>query len=102
LALALLFLAIAAPGAQAQTYTVTNLSDSGVSGDGSLRGEVLAANSHSGADTVEFAGPEVGQDAARDAKLNLTYGRLVLSDPERYSPERLLDHARWLVEHLVN
>jgi hypothetical protein len=30
------------------------------------------------------------------------YGRLVLSDPKRYSPERLLDHARWLVEHLVN
>ena len=29
------------------------------------------------------------------------YGRLVLSDPERYSPERLLAHARWLVEHLV-
>lgn len=30
------------------------------------------------------------------------YGRLILSDPKRYSPERLLDHARWLVEHLVN
>ncbi|HEX6666010.1 MAG TPA: TetR/AcrR family transcriptional regulator [Solirubrobacterales bacterium] len=30
------------------------------------------------------------------------YGRLVLSDPKRYSPERLLDHARWLVEHLVD
>ena len=29
------------------------------------------------------------------------YGRLVLSDPERYSPKRLLEHARWLVEHLV-
>lgn len=29
------------------------------------------------------------------------YGRLVISDPKRYSPERLLDHARWLVEHLV-
>ncbi len=30
------------------------------------------------------------------------YGRLILSDPERYSPGRLLDHARWLVEHLVS
>jgi AcrR family transcriptional regulator len=30
------------------------------------------------------------------------YGRLVISDPKRYSPERLLDHARWLVEHLVS
>jgi AcrR family transcriptional regulator len=29
------------------------------------------------------------------------YGRLILSDPKRYSPERLLAHARWLVEHLV-
>jgi AcrR family transcriptional regulator len=29
------------------------------------------------------------------------YGRLVLSDPKRYSPERLLAHARWLVEHLT-
>jgi AcrR family transcriptional regulator len=30
------------------------------------------------------------------------YGRLVLADPKRYSPERLLGHARWLVEHLTN
>jgi AcrR family transcriptional regulator len=30
------------------------------------------------------------------------YGRLVISDPKRYSPERLLDHARWLVEQLTN
>jgi AcrR family transcriptional regulator len=29
------------------------------------------------------------------------YGRLVLADPRRYPPERLLGHARWLVEHLV-
>lgn len=29
------------------------------------------------------------------------YGRLVLSDPKRYSPKRLLAHARWLVEHLA-
>ena len=54
--LAVLFLTIVAPAARAQTYNVTNLSDSGVSGDGSLRGEVLAANAHSGADTIEFAG----------------------------------------------
>jgi hypothetical protein len=51
-----LFLAVAASGAQAQTYTVTNLGGSGVSGDGSLRGEVLAANAHSGADVINFAG----------------------------------------------
>ena len=45
------------PGsAQAQqTFTVTNTSDSGVSGDGSLRGEVLAANASPGADTINFA-----------------------------------------------
>jgi AcrR family transcriptional regulator len=29
------------------------------------------------------------------------YARLVLSDPKRFSPERLLSHARWLVEHLT-
>lgn len=29
------------------------------------------------------------------------YGRLILSDPKRYSPKRLLAHARWLVEHLA-
>jgi AcrR family transcriptional regulator len=29
------------------------------------------------------------------------YGRLILSDPKRYSPERLHAHARWLVEHLT-
>jgi AcrR family transcriptional regulator len=30
------------------------------------------------------------------------YGRLVLADPQRYSPDRLLGHARWLVEHLTS
>jgi parallel beta helix pectate lyase-like protein len=44
-----------AASAQAQTYTVTNLTDSGVAGDGSLRGEVKAANSNPGADTITFA-----------------------------------------------
>jgi hypothetical protein len=47
-------LALAA-SAQAQTYAVTNLSDSGVAGDGSLRGEVAVANGNPGADTVVFA-----------------------------------------------
>lgn len=51
----MLFLAVAAPGAQGQVFTVTNLSDSGVAGDGSLRGEVVAANASSGVDTVNFA-----------------------------------------------
>jgi hypothetical protein len=50
-----LFLAIAAPAAQAQTFTVTNLSDSGAAGDGSLRGEIAAANANSGPDIVDFA-----------------------------------------------
>ncbi len=44
-----------AASAQAQTFTVTNLSDSGATGDGSLRGEVVAANANPGADTVAFA-----------------------------------------------
>ena len=44
-----------ATGAAAQTYTVSNLTDSGVENDGSLRGEVKAANANPGADTVVFA-----------------------------------------------
>jgi hypothetical protein len=55
LALAALFLAFAAPGVQAQTYTVTNTSDSGVAGDGSLSGEIAAANASPGPDIVDFA-----------------------------------------------
>ncbi len=49
-----------AGAAEAQTFTVTNLNGSGVSGDGSLRGEVLAANANSGADTIDFAGGLAG------------------------------------------
>jgi hypothetical protein len=49
----------AAPAA-AQTYTVTNLTDSGIAGDGSLRGEVKAANQHEGADTIDFAPGLIG------------------------------------------
>jgi hypothetical protein len=41
--------------AAAQTYTVSNLTDSGVENDGSLRGEVEAANAEPGADTIVFA-----------------------------------------------
>jgi Right handed beta helix region len=46
---------LAPAAAQAQTYTVINLTDSGVAGDGSLRGEVKAANQHEGPDTITFA-----------------------------------------------
>jgi len=55
-AIALGSLALAAPAQAAQTFTVTKLSDSGVAGDGSLRGEVLAANASPGTDTINFAG----------------------------------------------
>jgi hypothetical protein len=41
--------------AAAQTYSVTNLTDSGVENDGSLRGEVKAANTNPGPDAVVFA-----------------------------------------------
>jgi parallel beta helix pectate lyase-like protein len=47
-------LASAAPAA-AQTYTVANTTDSGGANDGSLRGELAAANAHEGPDTIEFA-----------------------------------------------
>ncbi len=62
--------------AQAQTYTVTNLSDSGVAGDGSLRGEVLAANANVSAepDTIAFASGLTGT-------IGLGGSGLVISDP---------------------
>ena len=44
-----------AASAAAQTYTVSSLLDSGVEGDGSLRGEVKAANVNPGPDTIVFA-----------------------------------------------
>ncbi|MFT3863192.1 MAG: hypothetical protein QM729_02895 [Solirubrobacterales bacterium] len=63
-----------ATSAAAQTYAVTNLSDSGGEGDGSLRGEVRAANKHEGPDTVVFAGGLEG---------TITFGAagIVVSDP---------------------
>jgi hypothetical protein len=49
-----LLLVLAAPAA-AQTFTVTTLTDENVvAGDGSLRGEVRAANAAPGADTIVF------------------------------------------------
>jgi AcrR family transcriptional regulator len=47
--------------------------------------------------------PALRGDQAHDAELTASvlsaisdeYARLVLTDPERYSPERLLGHARW-------
>jgi hypothetical protein len=54
LSAAALVLFLAAPAA-AQTYTVTKLSDTSVTaGDGTLRGEIRAANEHPGPDTVVF------------------------------------------------
>ncbi len=54
LAAALALLGFAA-AAQAQTFVVTNLEDTGGTDDGSLRGEVRAANANPGGDTVVFA-----------------------------------------------
>jgi hypothetical protein len=48
------------------TLAVTNTSDTGVSGDGSLRGEIAAASG----DTIEFAGSVHGQT------ITLTSGEL--------------------------
>ena len=44
-----------ASSAVAQTYTVTNLNDTGAAGDGSLRGELVAANESPGPDGIAFA-----------------------------------------------
>jgi hypothetical protein len=45
----------AAGSAQAADFTVSNNSDTGVSGDGSLRGELIAANNNTGQDRILFA-----------------------------------------------
>jgi hypothetical protein len=58
LAAALVVSASASPAtalATPQTYTVTNPGDTGAAGDGSLRGEVAAANANPGTDTIVFA-----------------------------------------------
>lgn len=56
---------------------------------------------------IEAVQPALALDeAAPDAELTARllsaisdeYARLVLADPERFSPERLLRHARWLLE----
>jgi hypothetical protein len=72
-AVALLLLALAGV-AQAQTFTVTNLNDSGVSGDGSLRGELAAANAAPGADTIAFA-------AGLSGTIDLSGNGLQVTDP---------------------
>jgi hypothetical protein len=60
--------------AAAQTYTVTNLGNTGIAGDGSLRGEVAAANANPGADTVVFASGVTGT-------ISFTATGIVISDP---------------------
>ncbi len=68
-------LALAAPAA-AQTFTVTNLGDASTAtaGDGSLRGEMRAANAHEGADTIAFA-------PGLSGTINLVSSGLVISGP---------------------
>jgi hypothetical protein len=58
-ALATLVVAVAtlagAASARADIYTVDSLEDTGVAADGSLRGELKAANQHEGPDAIDFA-----------------------------------------------
>jgi hypothetical protein len=58
--------------AAAQTYEVTNLSDSGGAGDGSLRGELAAANTNPGSDTIDFAPGLSGTIALSGIGLQIT------------------------------
>ncbi|MES1241472.1 MAG: choice-of-anchor Q domain-containing protein, partial [Acidobacteriota bacterium] len=60
----------AAPGAQAATFTVTNLNDSGA---GSLRQAILDANGAAGADVVDF-------QAGLTGTITLTTGQLSIYD----------------------
>lgn len=61
-----------ASAADASTFTVINTSDSGVSNDGSLRGEVIAANTNPGADTVNFASGLAGTITLSGAGIQIT------------------------------
>lgn len=69
------------------------------------RAGVLEGLAHSVRDGLKPGGadpPDPELTASILSAISDEYGRLILSDPKRYSPERLLGHARWLVEHLVN
>ena len=66
--LALLAAFALAPGAQALTFTVNNLNDSG---SGSLRQAVLDANANGGYDEIQFA---------VNGTILLTSGEIVISD----------------------
>lgn len=52
-----------------------------------------------------FEGDAVSPDAELTARILSAiadeYARLVLTDPARFTPERLLDHARWCVDQVV-
>lgn len=61
---------LGAPLAQAATFTVTNLNDSGA---GSLRAAITQANTSAGADTIQF-------QASLSGTLTLTSGELSITD----------------------
>ncbi|MBA3866347.1 MAG: TetR/AcrR family transcriptional regulator [Solirubrobacterales bacterium] len=68
------------------------------------RASVLEGLAHSVRKGLKPGGadpPDAELTASILSAISDEYGRLVLSDPKRYSPERLLAHARWLVEHLA-
>ena len=67
--LCLLWLGMACADAQANTFTVTNLSDSGA---GSLRQAITDANANAGADTILFANGLTGTIALASALPTLT------------------------------
>jgi predicted outer membrane repeat protein len=68
--LAVLTALCAAPAAQAATFTVTSLADSGA---GSLRAAIVSANAAAGADTIAFQSGLTGT-------ITLSSGELLLSD----------------------
>ena len=74
--------------ASATTLTVTNLSDTGVSGDGSLRGEILAAAS---GDTIEFASGLTGTIGLLAANGTLGISKSVTINGPTTSPGIAID-----------
>jgi hypothetical protein len=74
-----------------------------------LRTSILRGRSAVLAQLAQAVGPTLTRDRqSPDAELTARvlsaisdeYARIVLTDPDRFPPERLVDHARWYLEQV--
>ncbi len=73
---------LAAPGAHAATFNVSNLNNAGAS---SLRGAVTSANAQAGADTITFSGAATSGEIVLATQIPIT-GDLTITAPVISSP----------------